>query len=95
MRGPLAVGAMIFAVAPVQALASDEDFRSYLDQARFFLRKEWYADAREQLEKAVSTQDGKLDPEAWFLLATRCGFTALAAQLVLQCCRPAWYCNVS
>jgi hypothetical protein len=45
------------------------DFRSYLDQARFFLKKEWYRDAREQLELAVATEDGRLDPETWFLLA--------------------------
>jgi hypothetical protein len=51
------------------ALASSEDFRSYLDQAKFFLRKEWYEDAREQLERAVGTEDGKLEAEAWFLLA--------------------------
>jgi hypothetical protein len=52
------------------AFASDtQDFRSHLDQARFFLRKEWYGDALEELERAVATADGKLDPEAWFLLA--------------------------
>lgn len=48
---------------------SDEDFRSYIDQARFFLRKQWYEDARHQLELAVGTEDGRLDAEAWFLLA--------------------------
>lgn len=49
--------------------ADDEDFRSYIDQARFFLRKQWYEDARHQLELAVGTEDGRLDAEAWFLLA--------------------------
>ncbi|MEQ1567986.1 MAG: tetratricopeptide repeat protein, partial [Myxococcota bacterium] len=62
-----ALGGIGWAVEP--APVSSADFRSYLDQARFFLRKEWYDDAREQLELAVSTEDGKLDAEAWFLLA--------------------------
>lgn len=68
--------AWMWAVAPAEAAdggtppaSADQDFRSYLDQARFFLRKEWYGDAREQLELAVATADGKLDPEAWYLLA--------------------------
>jgi hypothetical protein len=61
-------------VTPASAETGEEpvptaDFRSYLDQARFFLKKEWYRDAREQLELAVATEDGRLDPEAWFLLA--------------------------
>ena len=46
-----------------------EDYRSHVDQARFFLRKEWYDDARDQLELAVASEDGRLDPEAWFMLA--------------------------
>jgi hypothetical protein len=45
------------------------DYRSYLDQAKFFLRKGWNEDARDQLELAVATEDGRLDPEAWMLLA--------------------------
>lgn len=45
------------------------DFRSHLDQARFFIRKQWFGDAAEELERAVATEDGRLDPEAWFLLA--------------------------
>ncbi|MEQ1503152.1 MAG: tetratricopeptide repeat protein [Myxococcota bacterium] len=64
----LAAGAAGWAADTTPPSAS-EDFRSYLDQARFFLRKEWYDDAREQLELAVATEDGRLDPEAWFLLA--------------------------
>lgn len=46
-----------------------DDFRSYLDQARFFIKREWYEDAVEQLEMAVQTDDGRRDAEAWFLLA--------------------------
>jgi len=54
------------------AHAGDEpagDFRSQLDQARFFLKKGWYQDARSELEGVVSSENGKLDAEAWFLLA--------------------------
>ena len=45
------------------------DYRSFLDQARFFVKRGWYPDAEEQLEHAVATEDGRLDPEVWFLLA--------------------------
>ena len=46
-----------------------DDFRSYVDQARFFIKNAWFPDAAEQLKLAIATDDGKLDPEAWFLLA--------------------------
>ena len=36
----------------------DTDFRGYLDQAEFFLRKDWYADAEEQLVLATEHPDG-------------------------------------
>jgi hypothetical protein len=65
----VALAAEVPQVEPPSLLVG-EDFRSYLDQARFFLRKEWFDDAREQLEKAVATEDGRLDAEAWFLLAS-------------------------
>lgn len=45
------------------------DYRSHVDQARFFIRKGWFADARAELERAVASEDGRLDPEAWMLLA--------------------------
>ena len=51
------------------AAAQDGDFRSYVDQARFFLRKGWYEDALVELEKARAHPDGALDPEVWYLLA--------------------------
>jgi len=56
-------------IAAVAAAKPPVDFRSYLDQARFFVTREWYSDAKEQLELAVATEDGRIDPEAWFLLA--------------------------
>ena len=65
---------LLVAISPVAVAAPpatpDGDFRSYVDQARFFMKKSWYADAAEQLELAIRTEDGTLDPEAWFLLAT-------------------------
>ena len=63
---------LLLLLAPASSAAepgSDEDFRGYVDQARFFLRKQWYDDALHQLELAVGTEDGRLDAEAWFLLA--------------------------
>ena len=53
-----------------EAPAEEEDFRSLLDQARFFLKKQWYQDALQQLEAAVATPDGRIDPDAWYLLAS-------------------------
>ncbi len=64
----LALGAACVAFA--QAPSTGEDFRGYLDQARFFLRKGWYEDAARELEKAVAHPDGWVDPEAWFMLAS-------------------------
>lgn len=58
------------ALAAPMAHAEDADYRSYLDQARFFVKRAWYADAASQLERAVATPDGRLDPEAWFFLAS-------------------------
>ncbi|MEO0600550.1 MAG: tetratricopeptide repeat protein [Myxococcota bacterium] len=45
------------------------DFDSVIDQARFFLERERFADAQEQLELAVQTPTGASDAETWFLLA--------------------------
>ncbi len=45
------------------------DHRSHIDQARLFLRKELLADAQAELEAAVTTDDGLLDAEAWYMLA--------------------------
>ncbi|NCG21516.1 MAG: hypothetical protein GWP91_21090 [Rhodobacterales bacterium] len=47
----------------------EADYRSHVDQAKFFLKKNWYIDAEAQLSLAVTHPDGRLDPEAWFLLA--------------------------
>lgn len=46
------------------------DYRSHLDQAALFLRRGWTADAIAELERAVAHPDGRLDPDAWHLLAT-------------------------
>jgi len=48
----------------------DTDFRGYVDQAEFFLRKDWYEDAEEQLALATEHPDGQHDPVVWYLLAT-------------------------
>lgn len=49
--------------------AQESDFRSHLDQARFFLKRGWTTDALDELETAVATEDGRVDPEVWWLLA--------------------------
>jgi len=59
--------ALAFAADPVHVASAD--FRGYVDQARFFIKRGWYDDAEEQLVLATATEDGELDPEAWFLLA--------------------------
>jgi len=45
------------------------DFGSAMDQAHFFLGRERFAEAQEQLELAVRTPEGARDAETWFLLA--------------------------
>jgi len=40
-----------------------------LDQARFFIKKGWWDDAKEELVKTTEDPNGRLDAEAWFLLA--------------------------
>ena len=60
---------VVLAAEPGEPVLPAQDFRSYFDQARFFIKKEWYRDAKEQLELAIGTEDGRLDPEVWFLLA--------------------------
>ncbi|MCB9678432.1 MAG: tetratricopeptide repeat protein [Alphaproteobacteria bacterium] len=52
------------------ALAQDdEDYRSHVDQAKFFVRKGWYEDAAMELEAALENDNGELDGQAWYLLA--------------------------
>lgn len=57
---------------PIAALAADDTstVAGHLDQARFFIKKGWYGDARRELEEAVALPDGGIDPEVWYLLAT-------------------------
>jgi len=62
---PMLSGLAVADEVPVETV----DYRSYLDQARFFVKRGWYPDAEEQLELAVATDDGQLDAEVWFLLA--------------------------
>ena len=63
-----AILSLLIAAAP--ATADDvEDYRSHVDQAKLFTRKKWWRDAAEELEAAVASPDGRLDAEAWLLLA--------------------------
>jgi hypothetical protein len=60
-------------LAPLVAVAQEtqaEDFRGYIDQAKFSIKKGWWTEARDQLDLAVTHPDGWADPEAWYLLAT-------------------------
>ncbi|TNE89108.1 MAG: hypothetical protein EP330_11760 [Deltaproteobacteria bacterium] len=52
------------------AFAQDPDFRSHLDQAKFFAKRGWMEDAREELDKAITSEDGRVDPDVWWLLAS-------------------------
>lgn len=51
------------------AMAQSPDFRSHLDQAKFFVRRGWADDALAELERAAATEDGRIDPDVWWLLA--------------------------
>lgn len=57
-------------VAPVQAQAPQDDFHGHIDNAKLFIRKQYWQDALLELESAVALDDGRIDPEAWFMLAT-------------------------
>jgi hypothetical protein len=54
---------------PEEPTPGPADFRGHVDQAQFYIRKRWYADAERELLAAIALPDGRLDPEAWFLLA--------------------------
>lgn len=56
-------------LAPQPALAQDDDFIGHIDNAKLFIRKRFYADALTELESAVALPDGRIDPEAWYMLA--------------------------
>ena len=47
-----------------------ETYANQIEQARFFVRKQWFDDAIAELERAVASPEGRMDPEAWYLLAT-------------------------
>lgn len=40
-----------------------------LDQARFYVKKQFWDDAVTELDRVTATLEGRIDPEAWFLLA--------------------------
>ncbi len=60
---------MILLVAATASAQEVVDYRDHVDQARFYLKKSWYADALTELEAAAASPDGRLDAEVWFLLA--------------------------
>lgn len=63
------IGLWLLAPAVLAAEPAVDDHRGYLDQARFFVKKGWYQDALAELETAVANEDGRIDPEAWLMLA--------------------------
>lgn len=64
------ISAILIAAATYASAAEADDYRSYVDQARLFLRRGWVADARTLLERASTHPDGRLDSEAWSMLAS-------------------------
>jgi len=64
------IALLLTVCALAQEPAAQSDFQAMVDQARFFLKKDWYQDAAGELEAAVATEDGRLDHDAWFLLAS-------------------------
>jgi hypothetical protein len=51
-------------------MSANADFRSHLDQAKFFVKKGWLEDAKMELEKATADPNGQLSAEVWYLFAT-------------------------
>jgi hypothetical protein len=69
---PLLLAALLFLAAPADAApdpSEDVDYRGFVDQARFQIRKEYWDQAERDLERAVAHPDGALDAEAWWMLA--------------------------
>ncbi|MEZ4319000.1 MAG: hypothetical protein R3F61_15910 [Myxococcota bacterium] len=61
--------ALFLGLALAQQSPSEADYRGHVDQARFFVRKGWYADAAAELELALADENGRLDGSAWYLLS--------------------------
>lgn len=65
----IALLALSWAMAADPAPIDELDYRGALDQARFQIRKGYWDQALADLERAVTHPDGRIDAEAWFLLA--------------------------
>lgn len=63
---------LLLASAPGYAAEPSGSAAHHAAQARFFLKKGWYDDARKELEAAVATQVGSQDAEMHLLLAQVC-----------------------
>ncbi|MCP4810432.1 MAG: tetratricopeptide repeat protein [Proteobacteria bacterium] len=50
-------------------VASAQDAQHHVDQAKLFVKKQWYTDAEAELEEAVTLDDGRNSFQAWWLLA--------------------------
>lgn len=62
---------LLTGLAPAVAAepVADLDYRGAVDQARFQIRKGYFEQAEQDLERASQHPDGAVDPEVWFLLA--------------------------
>jgi hypothetical protein len=54
-----------WSLLPAIAAADDDP----LAEARFSIKKHYWTDAQDWLDRYTSTPDGRIDPEAWYLLA--------------------------
>ena len=59
---------LCIAAATLAADPTVTDYRSHVDQARFFIKKGWLDDAHHEVMAAASDPNGRLDAEVWFLL---------------------------
>ncbi len=53
----------------LSGLASEADWQALIERARLAAADGYLADAERSLSEAVTTEDGRIDPEAWYLLA--------------------------
>jgi hypothetical protein len=58
---------LLFALQLLLSPAAAQDAGHHVDQARLFIKKQWYEDAAEELEQAIDLDGGSYD--AWWLLA--------------------------
>lgn len=63
---------LLLLIAAPLAHAQEDEYETFMKQARLYIKKGWYRDAVKELRRATSTDEGRKSFEAHFLLAQSC-----------------------